>query len=330
MDYVKLGESDVEVSQLILGTWAIGGWMWGGTDDDNAVEAIRKAVDLGMTTIDTAPIYGFGHSELIVGEAVRGRREEVQIATKCGLNWERTDGERPHEMTDDEGNTRTICRCLKPEAIIREMDQSLERLGTDYVDLYQCHWPDSTTPIKDTMGALNQLLAEGKTRAVGVSNFTVEMLEECLEHGPLASDQPPHNMLDRRIEPDVLPWCRQHGVSVIVYSPMHRGLLTGKVTMDREFEPDDHRARMKWFQPQNRRRVLEFLDRVRPVAEAHDRTLAQLAVNWAICQPGVTAALVGARTPEQAEENVGGAGWRLTDEELAQIGEWLHELGEPE
>jgi aryl-alcohol dehydrogenase-like predicted oxidoreductase len=329
VEYARLGQSELEVSRVMFGAWAIGGWKWGGTDDEDAVAAIRRAVELGVSTIDTAPMYGFGHSERVVGEAVRDMRDRVVIATKCGLRWDRTDGERYFNTEDPDGEPVTIYRCLKRAAVLEEIDQSLERLGVDCVDLYQCHWPDSTTPVAETMDALNQILEQGKARAVGVSNFSAEMIKEARRHAPIASDQPPYNMLTRGAEDDVLPYCAEHDVGVVVYSPLHQALLTGKVTMDREFPDDDVRSGQLWFQPQNRKRVLAFLDKVRPIAHKHNRTLAQVAVNWCLCQRGVTAAIVGARRPEQVEENVGGAGWRLDDDDLALIRRWLDELDGP-
>jgi len=329
MEYVELGCSGLSVSRIIFGTWAIGGWMWGGTDDAQAIAAVRAAIDAGITTIDTAPMYGFGHSERIVGEAVRGRRDEVVIATKCGLRWDRPEGQDFFPTRMEDGREVTVRRNLSRQSILEEIDLSLERLGVDYVDLYQCHWPDPTTDIEETMGALSTIVQQGKARAVGVSNFTPEMMRECLRHGAIASDQPLYNMLDRDIDEDVLPFCADNGVGVIVYSPLHQGLLTGKVGMDREFPSDDQRSWKPWFKPANRQRVIEFLDKLTSIAQAHDRTLAQVAVNWCLCQRGVSAAIVGARRPEQVTENAGGAGWSLTQDELATIRGWLEELGGP-
>ncbi|MCK4283032.1 MAG: aldo/keto reductase [Candidatus Brocadiae bacterium] len=329
MEYAKLGSSDVEVSRVMFGAWAVGGWLWGGTDDEGSVAAIRKGIDLGMTTIDTAPVYGFGHSERIVGQAIAGRRDEVIIATKCGLRWDREGGDHFFDSTDLEGRPVSTYRNLRADSILEEIDRSLERLGVDYVDLYQCHWPDPTTPLSETMEGLNKVLEEGKARAVGVSNFTEEMIEEAGRYGPVASDQPLYNMLDRDAERDVLPFCAERDVAVIVYSPLHQGLLTGKVTMERTFPESDQRSDKVWFHPQNRKRVLDFLEKVTPIAEGHGKTLAQVAINWCLCQHGLTAAIVGARRPEQVEENAGGAGWRLSEGELAQIRGWLDDLAGP-
>lgn len=325
MQYRKLGTSSLEISEVGLGTWAIGGWWWGGTDDEKAIQTIRRAIDLGVTFIDTAPMYGYGHSEEIVGKAIEGRRDKIVLATKCGLNWWSEEGE--YFFTSERGK---VFRCLKKHSILKEVDDSLQRLKTEYIDLYQCHWPDKTTPLAETMEAMMTLLDQGKIRAIGVSNFTVEMMEECLKHGVIHSLQPRYNMLDRTIEKELLPFCREHNIGVVVYSPLEQGVLTGKVTLDRKFPPGDMRPSQPWFQKHNLKRALEFLDKIKVIADAHEVTLAQLAINWVLCQPGVTCAIVGARRPEQAEDNVKGSGWALTEEELKRIREWLEELGEPE
>ena len=331
MQYRQLGDSGVRASEVMLGTWAIGGWMWGGTDDEEAVAAINRALDIGMDTIDTAPMYGFGHSERVVGRAIRGRkRDEVVLATKCGLRWDLEEGESYFETEDNEGRPHKVFRNLKKHSILEEVNRSLERLGVDYIDLYQCHWPDSTTPLGETMEALVQLLEEGKIKAIGVSNFAEQMIEECLQHGPIHSDQPLYNMLDRDIEEGLQAYCARRNVALVVYSPLHQGLLTGKVTMDRTFGEGDQRNWRPWFKPHNRRRVLAFLDKLGPIAQRHGKTVSQLAINWCLCQHGITSAIVGARRPEQVDENAGGSGWKLDEEELRQIRGWLEELNGPQ
>jgi aryl-alcohol dehydrogenase-like predicted oxidoreductase len=319
MEYRQLGSSDVKVSAVTLGTWAIGGWMWGGTDDAGADAAIREAVDRGVTSIDTAPIYGFGHSERVVGRAVRGRRDEVQLLTKFCLRWDRQEGEFYFESRTLDDQPVTVYRNARPERIAEECEASLKRLGTDYIDLYQCHWRDHTTPVEDTMAAMEKLVQAGKIRAAGISNFTVEEIDAGRKVFPLASNQPPYSMVRRDIEADVLPYCRQHGVGVIVYSPLQLGLLTGKMTMDRRFPSTDQRARSPYFQPENRRKALDLVERLRPYAEAHHATVAQLVIHWTIGRPGVAAALVGARNAEQARENAAAADLELTDDERREI-----------
>lgn len=326
MEYRQLGSSDVKVSIVTLGTWAVGGWMWGGADDEAAMAAIRRAVDAGMTSIDTAPIYGMGHSERIVGQAVTGRRDQVQILTKYGMRWDLEEGQYWFDTTTNEGKKVKVCKNARKDSIVTECERSLKRLGTDYIDLYQCHWRDNTTPVEETMEAMNELLQDGKIRAAGVSNFTAEEIDAARAVVPLASDQPPYSMLRRDIEADVLPYCREHNVGVIVYSPLQLGLLTGKVALDREFPPDDQRSSSPYFKPENRKRVLEFLDKIRPIADAHDATIAQLVVNWTIHRPGVTAALVGARNPQQAAENAAAADFKLADDETRKINDLVEEL----
>jgi len=328
MELRQLGTSDLMVSPIIFGAWAIGGWLWGGTDDDEAVKAIQAGIDAGITTIDTAPVYGFGHSETVVGRAIKGRRDRVTIATKCGPRIDRTDGVFSMRTIGPDGKEVALHRVLKKDSIIEECERSLKRLGIEAIDLYQCHWPDYTTPVAETMEALVRLQKEGKIRYIGVSNYSSERINESLHYGRVVSAQPRYNLLKREPEAELLPWCRERGVGVICYSPMEHGLLSGKVTMDRTFPTTDLRAAHPWYKPQNRRRVLDALDKIRPIAAAHGATLAQVAVNWVIHRPGVTAALVGARNPAQARENAGAASFRLTEEEHAFVGKTF-ELGAP-
>jgi methylglyoxal reductase len=326
MEKRRLGNTDIEVTVVGLGCWAMGGWMWGGTDEEKAVAAVKKAFDVGMTFLDTAPAYGFGLSEEIVGKAIDGRRDQVVVATKCGLHWEHAT--RQPWFVDEERNR--IYKDLTKESILREAEASLLRLKTDWIDLYQCHWPDEQTPAQDTMEALNLLLEQGKIRAIGVSNFSVSQMEDFRKHGPLHSDQPRYNMLDRTIESEILPYCRDNKIGILAYSSIEQGILTGKVTPDRKLPAGDHRRHRPWFQEKNLKRALGFLEKLNPIAADHGKTLAQLAANWVICQEGVTSALVGARNPEQVAENAGAADWRLTEDELNLIESYLEELGPPE
>jgi len=326
MEYRRLGSSDLKVSAVTLGAWAIGGFMWGGTDDEAAIAGVRKALDLGVTTIDTAPAYGFGHSERIVAQAVAGRRGEAQLLTKFGLSWEGDEGTFYFESRDPGGERVKIFRNASKQRVLEECEESLKRLGTDYIDLYQQHWPDPGTPLEETFEAIGQLLKEGKIRAVGVSNYSVEQLEAARKLVPLVSVQPPYSMVNRGIERDLLPYCIQNNIGVLVYSPLQRGLLTGKVTMETQYPPSDHRGANGFFKPENRRRVLGFLDKIKPIAQAHHATLAQLVIAWTIRRPGITAALVGARNPQQAEENAGAAGVNLTEAEINRINALLDEV----
>lgn len=328
MNLRQLGSSELHVSPVFFGAWALGGWYWGGSDDAQAIRAIHASIDAGVHCIDTAPVYGFGHSEEIVGRAIHDRRDRVILATKCGLRWDVEQGES-YFKTTYAGTTYTIFKNLRKESIILECERSLRRLGTDVIDLYQCHWPDKTTPLEETMDAMLTLQQQGKIRTIGVSNFTPAMMEECLRYAPLASDQPEYSLLNRGIEKDVVPFCQQHNIGLIIYKPIMQGLLTGKVTMERAFAAGDFRGHNAWFKPENRARVLAALQAIQPVADAHKATLAQLVIAWTIRQPGITSAIVGARTPEQAVENARAAQITLNDEEDRAIRTTFAALGTP-
>ncbi len=330
MQYRQLGSSDLQMPVVTFGAWTIGGWLWGWVrDDEEAIRAMQKAMDLGITAIDTAAVYGMGHSEKLVGQAIKGRRDEVIIATKCGVRWDIEEGRHVFDSNLSDGTPVEIHRFLGAESIKQECEQSLKRLGVDVIDLYQCHQPDMTTPVEETIEAMLQLQQEGKIRHIGMSNFPVELMQECLAAGAIVSDQPMYNPLQRDIEKDIVPFCVENNLGLLVYSPMARGLMTGKVTMDREFPEGDNRLTQPWFKPENRQRVLDMLKKIRPIADGHNATLAQLTVNWVISQKGITAALVGARNEQQVEENARAADFQLTDEELAIIRTAVEELGDP-
>ena len=330
MIYRQLGESDLEVSAIVLGTWAIGGWWWGASDDDLAIEAIRKAVDLGITCIDTAPMYGFGHSESVVGRATKGIRDQVVLATKCGLVWDRTDGEDFFRTVGLDGEKLHVYRVLKKDNILAECDRSLRRLGVDHIDLYQCHWMDKTTALDETMEAMMELKDAGKIRAIGVSNFTPEAIATCLEHGPIISNQPKFSLLSRENLGDVIAWTHEHNIGSIVYSPLEQGVLTGKVTLEREFSEGDNRPSQPWFRPENLRRALEVLARcMQPIADAHEATLAQIAIAWTIGAPGITAAIVGARNVDQVVANAKAADIELSAHEQQTVLSAFEWLGDP-
>jgi len=289
---------------LIFGAWAIGGWFWGDCDLDASRAALRAWVDAGLSWVDTAPIYGFGVSEEVVGEL----RDHLKIATKCGLVWQ--------DAAPRRGREPRVRKDLSPASVKAECEASLRRLGVERIDLYQCHWPDPDTPVEDTMGALLELKEQGKIDAIGVSNFDVELLERACAVAPIFSNQPRYSALDRGIEADVLPWCREHGLATLAYSPLEQGLLTGAVSADRVFPKGDTRRRLPRFSVENRRRVAAALDRIgglRPQA-----TLAQLVLAWTAAQPGVCA-IVGARSAAQAAENAGATRLLLEPEELGVI-----------
>jgi aryl-alcohol dehydrogenase-like predicted oxidoreductase len=324
----QLGTSSVRVSPVIFGAWAIGGWMWGGNEESDSIAAIHASIDAGVNTIDTAAIYGMGSSEEIVGRAIKGRRDQVVIATKCGMRWSGTEGSEPWPQKDNDGKDVIVRKNGKADSIAYECEQSLKRLGTDVIDLYQIHWPDKSTPPEETIGALEKLRQQGKVRAIGTSNYDVEWLTRGSKAAPIASNQPPYSILRRGIEKDVLPFCREHHIGTICYSPMERGLLTGKVGPDRQFAPGDHRAKHAYFTVENRKKVLAALEQVKPIADRHGVTYAQLIINWTIHEPGITAALVGARNAEQATQNAKALTFELTDAEQKQVRDVFTPLAE--
>lgn len=298
MEAREIGSSGIRASAVGLGTWAIGGWMWGGTDEAAAIDAIRASIDSGVSLIDTAPAYGMGRSEEIVGRAIAGRRDEVVLATKCGLVWH-TD--RGNHFFDQAG--KPVYRHLGRDSIVHEVEQSLRRLGTDRIDLYITHWQDPTTPVAETMGTLEDLKRAGKIRAIGASNLSPEDLEAYVAAGTLDAIQEQFSMVHRDVEATLAPLCIRHGISILSYSSLALGLLTGRIGPDRVFEGDDLRKADPRFSPENRRRAVAFAEAIRPVAEAHGATVAELVIAWTLRQPGITFALCGARNPDQAREN---------------------------
>ncbi len=326
MEYRQLGESQVKVSRIIFGAWAVGGWMWGGADEDDAIAAIQASVEGGASSIDTAPVYGYGRSEEIVAKAIKGKRDKVQILTKYGLRWDAKEGEHFFDWEDEESGAKSIYRNARKESIIKECENSLKRLQTDYIDLYQCHWRDNSTDLDETMEAMNILLAQGKIRAAGVSNFSLAEIKEARKLCPLASDQPPFSMVNRGIENDILPYCLDNNIGVIVYSPLQRGLLTGKFKADSQFKPGDHRARQIHFQAENIKRVNTFLEKLRPLADVRQATISQIVIAWTLQRPGITAAIVGARNAEQAKQNLQTQNINLNADEILLINEHLKSL----
>lgn len=328
MQLRQIGSSEIRATPVVFGAWAIGGWLWGGTDDEKAVEGIHAALDAGINAIDTAPVYGFGHSEAIVGEAVRARRDDVLIFTKCGLRWD-LESERHHFDTEDrEGRPVSIYRNLTRDSILRECEQSLERLGIDHIDLYQCHWPDETTPLEETMSALVDLLNQGIIGAIGVSNFTPEMIEECLAYGPVHCSQPRFSLVSRENYDGVIAWCDDHDIASIVYSPLEQGLLTGKLRPGHEFSKGDMRNERPWFTDENIEQVNGVIDAVmRPIAQEHRATVAQITLAWTVQAQGITCALAGARNAGQASENAAAMQIELSEEEFERIREAFWQIG---
>ncbi len=326
MEKRALGKSALPVSPIAFGAWAIGGWMWGGADKKDAIRAIHACLDHGVTSVDTAPIYGFGQSEEIVGEAIKGKRGSYEILTKCGMRWEGTKGDYFFTTNDNSGVQREIHTYSGRDSIIAECEDSLRRLGTDYIDLYQVHWPDSTTPIEEAMEAFRILLEQGKIRAAGVSNYSVEQMEQASTVVDLSSNQVPYSMVRRDIEQDVLPWCMDHDCGILAYSPLQRGLLTGKITPDYPFAPGDNRPETPHFKINNLIKTNKFLDKIKPLAEEKGATLSQLVIAWTLCQPGITVALVGARNEEQVKQNAGALDVKLSADELDEISRELGKL----
>jgi aryl-alcohol dehydrogenase-like predicted oxidoreductase len=327
MQHRQLGSTDVKVSAITFGSWAIGGWMWGGAVKKDALEAIAASYDYGVTSIDTAPIYGQGRSEEIVGKALRSLpRDKVQILTKFGMRWDEKKGTLDFKSTDNAGHPIDIYRYAGKESVIKECEDSLRRLGTDYIDLYQLHWPDLTTPISETMEALTQLLKDGKIRAAGVCNYSAAQMVEAEESINLASNQVPYSMVERSIEEELIPYCYNNNKSIIAYSPLQRGLLTGKIRPDHKFAPGDHRPTTPFFKPENIQRVNMFLDRLKPLARLKGALLSQLVIRWTIEQPGITIALVGARNREQAIQNAKAAFIDLSQDEIEMIDNEVEQL----
>lgn len=327
MEYRKLGHSDLNVSVVTFGAWAAGGWMWGGTERRDAVKAIQAGFDLGVTSIDTAPAYGQGLSEEIVGEAIKAvPRDKVQILTKYGLSWQGTKGQFFFHSQDNSGKPLDIYRYSGKEGIIRECETSLRLLGTDYIDLYQIHWADPTTPVQETMEAVAQLIKEGKVRYAGVCNYDLELMKEAAKYIDLVSDQMPYSMLRRDIEKELIPYLMENNQSVLAYSPLQRGLLAGKINPGHTFAEGDTRVGQNYYTDQNIRLTNAFLEKIKPLADAKNATLSQLVIRWTIEQPGITIALVGARNADQAVENAKAALIKLSGEEISFINSELEKL----
>ena len=326
MQYRKLGNSGIEASIVGLGTYVTGHG-----DDKESIKGIQAALDLGVTLIDTAPSYGWGHSEVVVGRAIRDRRDQVVIATKCGV-WCEDDRGSPNGSKDG----KDVRVSLRPDTIRVEVENSLRRLGVDTIDLMQVHKPSippEVTPIAETMGCLMDLKQQGKIRAIGVSNVSPEQLETYRASGDLASDQFRYSMLSRQLEEDILPYCEEHNIATITDSSLEQGLLCGKFGPDYVFEDGDFRRDagpwLPWFKPENRRRLGEMFTSWSDLKEKHQCTVSQLAIAWTAAQPGATHVLCGTRNVEQGVMNAGAGAVQLDAEEVQRMRDDLLNLGDP-
>lgn len=317
IERTQLSDLDLYITRIVLGTWAIGGWQWGGTDEEDSIRTVLKALRSGITTIDTAPVYGFGKSEELIGKAIQeyGERDKVQICTKLGLEWD-----------DNENVVRNSGR----DRILKEVEDSLNRLQTDYIDLYQIHWPDLDTDFEETASTMRELWEEGTIKAIGVSNFDPDQMEKFQQSAPIHSCQPPYNLFERGIEEELVPYCNKNDISLITYGALCRGMLSGKMSKDREFNKGDLRKNADpKFQGQtfeNHLRATERLDHY--ARKNYDKEVISLAVRW-ILDKGIDAAIWGARKPSQVTfKNV--FGWNLSDEAIAEMEEIVaSEVEEP-
>lgn len=309
MEYRKLGDSDLEISVIGFGAWGIGGAPFWSTEGDHpSCKAILKAVDLGVNFFDTAPVYGFGHSEELLGKTLKPVRDKVILATKCGLVW-------------DKEQLGAIAKNASRTSILNEVEQSLRRLQTDVIDLYQVHWPDVNTPQTETMETLLEIQAQGKIRHIGVSNYSVEQMQECLQVGNLVSLQPEYSLLERSIEKETVPFCTRNQIGIIAYSPLSSGVLTGKYDKSTKFKDWRSKGIIGTFTGEAYENNIDKADRLKALAETDSKTCAQMAVNWVTRQRGVATALVGVKNESQMEENLRSVGWELSGDQQEKIEE---------
>lgn len=329
MKYRQISGTDLNLSVITFGAWAAGGWMWGGNESRDAIEAIKASWELGVNAIDTAPVYGQGTSEEIVGEAIADfPRDKIYILTKYGMRWDldAPRGDFAFHSKTNQGQDIDIYRYAGKESIIRECENSLRRLKTDYIDLYQIHWPDTQTPIAESMEAVDSLIKAGKVRYAGVCNYSAAQMAEAEKTIHLVSNQVPYSMVKREIEKELVPYCIKNNKSILAYSPLERGLLTGKIKPGHVFSEGDHRPNLLYFREENIRRTNEFLDRIKPIADRQGMTLGQLVLLWTLEQPGITIALVGARNGAQAVQNAEAINYSLSEDELKTISSELDKL----
>ena len=327
MEMKRIGPSNVHVTPLTFGAWAIGGWMWGGAEEKDALAAIEKSLDLGITTIDTAPVYGFGRSEEIVGKALKSvPRDSYQLLTKCGMNWETEEGEYFFDTNDESGRPIRMHKYAGKNRVIKECEDSLHRLRTDYIDLFQLHWPDATTPISETMEAFEKLREQGKIRAAGVCNYSAPQMKEALQSIELASNQVRYSMVSREIEEDVVPTAKDAGMSILPYSPMERGFLTGKFHLASRFNAGDTRAGSRWMESENMHKLQKLIEKLQEIANSKGATIAQIVLAWTMGRPQVATVLAGARNPDQIQENAGALSLQLSEADLNDIERTIQQL----
>ncbi|MEW5677169.1 aldo/keto reductase [Flavobacterium enshiense] len=323
----NLGKSNLKISPIALGTFAIGGTMWGGNEEKDSIEAIHASIDNGVTSIDTAPFYGLGLSETVIGKALKGKdRSKVQLLTKFGLVWDGSNQGKGDYFFDvsHNGSALPVYKFASKQNVIKEVEESLKRLHTDYIDLLQLHWPDVTTPINETMEAIELLKQQGKIKAAGVSNYNIAQLQEAEQTTLLASNQVAYSMLNRKIEQELVPFTTAQNIGIIAYSPMERGLLTGKYLADKILKQDDHRN--GYFKQHDSEKVKSFLEKITTIAESKNISLSQLVLGWTIQQQGITSALAGARNAAQAESNAKALEVVFQPEELVFINTTLATL----
>ncbi|MFC2129799.1 aldo/keto reductase [Bacteroidota bacterium] len=311
MEYTKIPNIDIDITRIGLGTWSIGGWLWGGTNEQDSIDTIKAAFDKGINLIDTAPVYGFGLAEEFCGKAVKElkNRDKIVIATKCGLSW----------------HNQKVFRDSSGKTILKEINDSLRRLDTDYIDLYQVHWPDPDTALEKTAEILNTLMEKGKIKAIGTSNFSPGQMEQFSKEAPLHTNQPPYNLFEREMENDVLPYCRENGIKTLAYGSICQGLLSGKMTSDTKFEGDDNRKTDKKFTGDTFSKYLQTVEKLDNFAiENYGKRVIDLAIRW-ILDRDVEIALFGARKPYQLDKLENIFGWKINTDAMKAIDEILEE-----
>ena len=304
MKYNKIKNTGLNISVISLGTWVFGGDNWGGIKEKESIEAVSTALECGINLIDTAPIYGYGISEETVGKAIKGKRDKVILATKCGLI----------------GTGTNITNNLKPDSIKKEIEQSLKRLGTDYIDIYQCHWPDSKTPIEETMAEMNRLKKEGKIRYIGVSNYGVELLRQAANFVDIVTLQSHYSLLERSIEKEIIPYCKEKGMGIITYGSLGGGILSGKYRKPASFKGSDARSFFyKYYQGEGFKKASEVVNILKEISAKAKKPVNQVALNWIWQKEGIASAIVGCRNAEQAQMNALSSAWELSQEDIDRL-----------